>query len=373
MSKFLNKLVRKQTIIATISVLLILSVGVFPALAQQTDAISVFTDVSDVYDTVSPSVVSISVTANRAGQNIMGQSVPEQQVQGGGSGFVYDNQGHIITNNHVVEGATDIVVSFLDGTKARATIVGLDPDSDLAVIRVDLPESDLAELQPVQFADSDALEVGEPVLAIGSPFGQRWTLTTGIVSALQRTIQGVGNFSIGGVIQTDAAINPGNSGGPLLNARGEVIGVNSQIISASGANAGIGFSIPGNLTQRVAIDLIQRGYVEYSYLGISGGDVTIDVIETFELPNDITGVVVGESVPGGPAARAGIQSAAITDAQELLSADIVTAIDGVELSSMGDLITYLASNTRPGDTITLTVLRDGQTTLNLDVVLSPRP
>ena len=368
-----NTLTRKTMFVALISILFVMSVGLFSVAAQDTEAIPFVADVSDVYEEVSPSVVSISVTANRAGQSIMGQSVPEQEIQGGGSGFVYDNQGHIITNNHVVEGATDIVVSFVDGTKARATIVGLDPDSDLAVIRVELPDSVLAELQPVQFADSDALEVGEPVLAIGSPFGQRWTLTTGIVSALQRTIQGVGNFSIGGVIQTDAAINPGNSGGPLLNANGEVIGVNSQIISASGANAGIGFAIPGNLTQRVTVDLIERGYVEYSYLGITGGDVTIDVIETFELANDTTGVVVGESVLGGPAARAGIQSAEISDAQELLSADIITEIEGAGISGMGDLITYLASNTRPGDTVTMTVLRDGEATLNLNVVLSPRP
>lgn len=311
---------------------------------------------AEVYQEVSPSVVAISTN------------------RGGGSGFVLDNDGHILTNNHVVTDAADIVLNFVDGTQARAEIVGLDPDSDLAVLKANLPSSDLAELQPVTFADSNALQVGETVLAIGSPFGQRWTLTSGIVSALGRTIQSLGDFSIGGVIQTDAAINPGNSGGPLLNARGEVIGVNSQIISGgANANSGIGFAVPGNLAQRVANTLIEQGFVNYSYIGISGSNVSINVIEEFNLPNDTTGIFVSEAVPGGPAMRAGLQSMETTPEGELVSGDIITAIDGQPLSGIPELISYLAANTEPGNQVELTVLRDGTQTITLNVTLTPRP
>ena len=190
------------------------------------------------------------------------------QFSASGTGFVIDTDGHIVTNNHVVDGADLIEVNFHDGTILEGTVVGLDPDSDIAVLKVDRPAS---ELQPVTFGDSDSLFIGETTLAIGSPFGQRWTLTTGIVSALGRTIQGLDQYSVGSVIQTDAAINPGNSGGPLLDLDGEVVGMNSQIASQSRSNAGIAFSIPSNLVKRVAQQLIDNGQVNYSYLGISSG------------------------------------------------------------------------------------------------------
>lgn len=340
-----------------------IAVGAFafaPALAQSGLAPNADTTVeAQVFQQVSPSVVSIMVYAS--------------QGQGQGSGFVIDEQGHIVTNNHVVEGAEFIEVEFIDGTLAEGTIIGLDPDSDLAVIQVDLPEE---KLIPLAFGDSSNLYIGQPVVAIGSPFGQEFTLTTGIVSATERSIAGLTGYSIGGAIQTDAAINPGNSGGPLLNLNGEVIGVNSQILSSSRSNSGVGFAIPSNLTQRVAQELIENGFVEYSYLGISGGEVNLRTIDALNLPNDLRGVIVGSAVPGGPSARAGLQDAQTLQnnmgVEELVNADIITAINGEEITSMEELVSYLARETKPGDTVTLTVYRDGEY-ITLDVRLTPRP
>lgn len=379
------------TIIGIVAVVLI--VGIFPALAidSPVDSLSQVAlaetapDIEmspvEVYRDVSPSVVAINVFKNvsngmRFAQPGMEPQQPSVPAVSGGSGFVFDTQGHIVTNYHVVEGATRIEVNFFDGTKATAEIIGLDPDSDLAVIKVNLPDYDF---KPVRFADSTQLEVGESVLAIGSPFGERWTLTTGIVSGLDRTIAGLSEmgFSIGGVIQTDAAINPGNSGGPLLNARGEVVGVNSQIVSRSGGNDGIGFAVPSNLTKRIASELIERGFVEYSYLGIRGGDVTLSVIEALDLPNDMQGVMVTEATSGGPAARAGLQSASdFTDVNGIeipQQVDIITGINDEEITGINDLIGYLARETRPGDEVTLKVLRNGTEEIELPTRLMPRP
>jgi S1-C subfamily serine protease len=326
-----------------------------------------------IYNQVSPSVVSINVISTL---QIGRQQQQEGFAFGSGSGFVYSRDGYIVTNHHVVEGATErgIEVNFYDGTIVRGEIVGLDPDSDLAVLRVNLPAE---QLQPVTLGDSDRLVIGQTTLAIGSPFGQRWTLTTGVVSALDRTIQGLTNFSIGSVIQTDAAINPGNSGGPLFNLRGEVIGMNSQIVSGTRSNSGIGFAIPVNLVQRVAQDILQQGRVEYSYLGITGGsEMSLNLIETLDLPNNLRGVVVSGVVPGGPAERGGLNNPGriVTVEGEPIptSADIIMAINGVSVAGMNELVSYLASNTRPGDTVNLTVWRGGQQ-LSLPVQLSARP
>lgn len=318
--------------------------------------------ISDVYTRVSPSVVSINVATSQGG--------------GSGSGFVFDKQGHIVTNFHVVDDAREIVVNFQDGTIIRAEVVGLDPDSDLAVIKVNLSED---RLFPVTFGSSEDLVVGQTVLALGSPFGERWTLTSGIVSALDRTIrglnqysteQGVSSYSIGAVIQTDAAINPGNSGGPLLTLEGQVIGVNSQIRTESGSNSGIGFAIPGVLVERVARELIENGVVEYSYIGISGGDVGISEIEDLNLPNNQRGVVIGTVAENGPAARAGLRNET-GNSRAITSADIILSIDGTPLRGMNDLISYLALNTRPGQTVNLEVLRNGET-MTVQVTLGTR-
>ncbi len=322
---------------------------------------------ASIYERVSPSVVSI---------NVVGLSQDGNLFSAGGTGFVIDKDGHIVTNNHVVDGAERIEVNFLDGTIVRGQVVGLDPDSDLAVLKVDLPAD---RLSPVGLGDSNNLFIGETTVAIGSPFGQRWTLTTGVISALDRTISGLTDFTVGAVIQTDAAINPGNSGGPLLNLQGEVIGVNSQILSETRSSSGIGFAIPSNLVRRVATELIENGFVNYSYLGIQSQpdrDVSLPLIEANNLPNNLRGVVVDSVAPNGPASRAGLRSAGNAtriDGQLVpTSVDIITAIDGVQLTGMSSLVAYLASNTVPGQTVNLTVWRDGQQ-INLPVVLGSRP
>lgn len=314
---------------------------------------------NSLYELVAPSVVLIHV-------NVETRSTTGEAT---GSGFVYDQSGNIITNNHVVDGATDIAVNFYDGRIVRGEIVGVDPDSDLAVIHVD--DVPTEALRPLPLANSDTLFVGQEVFALGAPFNQAWTMTTGIVSALDRSIQGLTEFSIGSAIQTDAAINPGNSGGPLLNLQGEVVGVNSQIISRTNSSSGIGFAIPSSLVSRVAQSLIASGRVDYSYLGMSGTDMSLSLIEALNLPNTTQGVVVSGVENGSPAANGGLLNPSGTETQ-LNSIDIITSVDGVLVSGMPDLISYLASNTQPGQTINLSVLRNGQT-VNLPITLSTRP
>lgn len=311
----------------------------------------------EIYQSVSPSVVSITIAAQR-GTGLQNVS--------SGSGFVVSNDGHIVTNYHVIARGDRIEVRMFDGTVAEATITGTDPDSDLAVIQVqDVPPE---RLFPVSFGDSDALSVGATVLAIGNPFQNDWTLTAGIVSALNRSIQGLDRFSIGGVIQTDAAINPGNSGGPLINLNGEVIGVNSQIESRTRSNSGVGFAVPSNLVRKVASSLIATGEMRYSFLGITaiGEGISLGLIEEYNLPNNIQGVPVLRVEPNSGTGLAGLQEATEN------SISIITAINGTPMSDFNDLIAYLSVNTNPGDTVTLTVRRDGNVR-QLDVTLTNRP
>lgn len=320
---------------------------------------------SGIYSRVSPSVVSINVSGTASDGSQFGAS---------GTGFVIDTNGNIVTNDHVVADASQIEVNFLDGTIVKGNVVGLDPDSDLAVIHVDLPAD---RLTPVSFGDSDQLFIGQTTLAIGSPFSQRWTLTTGIISALDRTISGQTRYSVGSVIQTDAAINPGNSGGPLLNLQGEVIGVNSQILSETRSNSGVGFAIPSNLVKRVSQILINKGRIDYSYLGIQGAsNLDLALIQALKIPNNTRGVVVSRVEQGGPAALAGLKSASnptqVNGENVPTSADIITAIDGKVINDMSGLVSYLAINTEPGQQVQLTVLRDGQV-ITLPVTLVARP
>lgn len=350
----IQRLIRKSARLMGIGALVVIGYGAGwsardGAIAQNPPRLNEIEKVvSTLYVDASPSVVSISVIDPMFGE------------YSGGSGFVVDTDGHIVTNAHVVD-SSDLTnayleVSFFDGTRVRGTVIGSDIDSDLAVVKVDLPS---AQLIPLQFADSENLFIGQSALAIGSPFGQKWTLTAGIISALDRTINGLGSYQIGAVIQTDAPINPGNSGGPLLNLEGQVIGVNAQIISEDRANSGVGFAIPSNLAVRVLNDLKSNGKVEYSYLGVRNvEDLTLRSLERLRLPNNVQGVVIGSVT--GPAQTAGLRTN-----------DVITAVDNRPVGNLGVLLAYLAINTSPGETITLTVLRDGQS-ITLPVMLGTR-
>src|SRR3954452_18656630 len=269
-----------------------------------------------------------------------------QESQAEGSGFVIDSDGHVATNQHVVDGATSITVTFADGKTASAKVVGTDPSTDVAVIKVDAPES---ELHPLTFADSNSVEVGDGAVAIGSPFGLEDTVTTGIVSALNRTIQAPNNFTISGAIQTDAAINHGNSGGPLLNSSGQVIGINSQIESDSGGSDGVGFAIPSSTVQRVAQELISGGKVAHAYLGVQLADAASG-----------GGATVAQTVGGGPGADAGLRTG-----------DVAPAIDGKTVDS-SDALGAAVDSHKPGDQVTVTVKRGGDTS-QVKVKLGTRP
>jgi S1-C subfamily serine protease len=328
-----------------------------------------------VYQKVNPSVVQVSNLAANRGSS---QVVP----QGLGSGFVWDMQGDIVTNDHVVEGATQLQVTFSDGTTLNAQLMGTDPNSDIAVIRVD-PK--LATLVPVEQGDINQVKAGERVLAIGNPFGLDGTMTQGIVSALGRSIPAVATgFSIPEAIQTDAAINPGNSGGPLLNESGQVIGINDQIQSQSGSSSGVGFAIPINLVQRIVPSLIQTGHYAHPYLGIEGGTYSRAWAQALGLPANAKGAYVEGVVPGGPAAQAGLQ-AGNQDTSIVLGTDnfgspvylqsggdLITAIDGHSITNMDDLMIYLEEHTSPGQTVQLTVLRAGGQQQTLSVKLGQR-
>jgi S1-C subfamily serine protease len=312
-----------------------------------------------LYERVSPSVVYIAVTTS----GLSGS--------GSGSGFVWDTEGHIVTNNHVVESASRIEVTFADGITAKAKVVGTDPDSDLAVIKVDVPAS---RLHPVELGDSDALQVGQRAIAIGNPFGFEQTMTTGIVSGLGRVVRQENGFSLPQLVQTDAAINPGNSGGPLLDSNGRVIGVTTLIFSNSGTNAGVGFAVPVNTVKRVVPPLIGTGRYADPWLGIQGTSITSLLTEEFDLPVE-QGVLVQTVVQDGPAAKAGLQGGdrqvRFEGATLTTGGDIIVAIDGVSVQDMDDLIVYLADKS-VGQRVTLTVLRSGRQQ-RIQVTLGERP
>jgi S1-C subfamily serine protease len=301
-------------------------------------------------------------------------SPPEGGGTATGSGFVLDGEGHVLTNNHVVSGANRIQVKLgASDTTYTAKVVGTDPATDLALLKVDAPS---AQLHPLNLGDSSQVKVGDPVVAIGNPFGLDRTVTSGIVSALQRQIQAPNGFSISNVIQTDAAINPGNSGGPLIDASGSVIGINSQIATGGGGNGnvGIGFAIPINTARDVVTQLENSGKVEHAFLGISGGSITPDLARAVNLPVE-KGVLVASVVKGGPADKAGIQggdtAATINGANISLGGDIITKIDGKTVDSMDEVIA-LVNAAKPGDSLEVTVLRSGSTK-TLTVTLGDRP
>lgn len=323
-------------------------------------------DLEAVYTKVNPSVVSIIVNTS--------------QGQGLGSGFVWDSQGHIVTNNHVVADATKIQVKFNDGSMVSASLVGADADSDLAVIKV---ENAPVTLVPIQVADSSQTKVGQVAIAIGNPFGLENTMTAGIVSAIGRTISAntnpdgqTPNFSIPDIIQTDASINPGNSGGPLVDEQGALIGVNSQIESSTQSNAGIGFAIPSNVVSKVVPALIKDGKYEHPYLGITGTTLTPDLAKAMNLDATQRGALVIEVAAGGPASKAklvGSSKTATIDGQDVtIGGDVITAADGTPIKEMDDLISFLTNQATVGQTVKLALLRDGKE-MTVDVTLSARP
>jgi 2-alkenal reductase len=324
------------------------------ALEQQLEAI---------YEQANPSVVHIRV---RSGQGALRE-------ESTGSGFVYDRDGHIVTNHHVVEGGETVIVTFADGMETLARVIGTDPDSDLAVLQVEVPPE---RLHPVTLGDSGAVRPGQLAIAIGNPFGLEGTMTVGIVSAIGRVIRpGSRVFSIPNMIQTDAPINPGNSGGPLLDSQGRVIGVNTMIFSQTGVSSGVGFAIPVNTVRRIVPERIARGRYEHPWLGISGYSVTPLVAKALGLPAE-RGALILEVDPRGPAAQAGLRggSRPVSVLGESIPSggDLIVAIDGRPISSMEDLIAELEEHHRPGDEITLSILRDGQTR-EVRVRLAPRP
>ena len=321
--------------------------------------------VSEIYDRSYKSVVEISVSSTSS-DGPLGEPQTQSAL---GSGFVYDDQGHIVTNAHVVDGAQSVSVRFWDGSTHDATVVGTDPSTDLAVIKVDAPSSLLA---PLALGESDAVTVGEPVVAIGSPFGLEETVTSGIVSALHRQMSSPNGFTIDDAIQTDAAINHGNSGGPLLDSQGKVIGVNSQIESESGGSDGVGFAIPASTVQSIASQLLATGSVEHAYLGVGVATIPDSALSQLGLPQ---GVEITDVKSGTPAASAGLRAATgseTVDGQDFpTGGDVITAVDGKAITSGTDLQSAVDAK-KPGETITVTYSRDGQSQ-TIEVTLGTRP
>ena len=325
-----------------------------------------------VYEQAAPAVVNI--TTQIIAYDFFMRPVPQEG--GTGSGFIYDTEGHIVTNYHVIQSAESVSVALADGRVFPAEIVGVDPSNDLAVIRIqadDLP-------QPIALGNSDNLRVGQFVVAIGNPFGQEGTLTLGVISALGRIIESPDGRFIGEAIQTDAPINPGNSGGPLLDLRGHVIGVNSQIISPSQASAGIGFAVSAETVLRVVPQLIAQGYYSHPWMGFGPVALTPELAEILrqagmEIPVE-EGLILLEVASGGPAARAGLRGpnkvVIIGNTRVPVGMDIIIAVNDQPLTSFRDLTVYLETKTQVGDTVEVTIIRDGERQ-NVQVTLAERP
>lgn len=321
-----------------------------------------------------PAVVNITVSSTV--MDMFFGAIPQE---GTGSGFVYDGQGHIVTNYHVVEGADKVVVTFSDGTALDAEVVGEDSTTDLAVIRVD---PTLHPLTALTAADSKALQVGQFVIAIGSPFGLEQTVTFGIISSLGRIIESPDGRYIGEAIQTDAAINPGNSGGPLLDLQGQLIGVNAQIASTSNSNAGIGFAIPANTVQRVVPELIANGYYRHPYMGVNflstglTASLARDLEQAGAPPLPERGVLILQVLSGTAADKAGLRGGSryirVGNSRLPVGGDVILAINGQPVKDSQTLMAYLESETRVGDTIQLTLWREGQE-LTVSLTLQERP
>jgi S1-C subfamily serine protease len=333
---------------------------------------------TEIYSSTNPSVVNIRVLAQRAGS--VGGQAP--MAQGEGSGFIWDSQGHIVTNNHVVDGAQRVTVTFADGAVIPATVVGTDPESDLAVVKVN---PGAVKLRPISVGDSASVKVGQFVAAIGNPFGLEGSMSFGIVSALGRSLPASGenlalsqgpSFTIPDIIQTDAPVNPGNSGGVLLDLNGNLIGVPSAIESPVRGSAGVGFAIPSAIVKQVVPELIQSGKFVHPWIGISGGTLTPAVAKAMGLAETQRGALVASVSKDSPAEKAGLIGSArpaTIDGQEAqVGGDIITAIEGQPIKRFEDLVTYLARHGKVGQTVKLAILRDGKPLL-LSLTLAARP
>lgn len=340
--------------------------------AASLEAQSLEDQVMAVFERAGPGVVNI--TSRSISYDFFSRPVPQE---GSGSGFVYDTQGHIVTNFHVIEGARELHVTFHDETRVPASVVGFDPSNDLAVIKVDVGAG---VLDVIPMGDSDELRVGRFVVAIGNPFGLQQTLTTGVVSSLGRVIQSPDGRFIGEIIQTDAAINPGNSGGPLLDLRGRVVGLTSAIISPSRASAGIGFAIPARTLKRVVPELIDRGRYAHPWLGVSLMDISSNLAATLNRNGVRTpgggGVLVADVVRRGPADIAGMRGpqrmGLLGNLRIPLGADYILAIGDEPVRTRQDLTVLLETRHRVGDTVDVSLWRDGNV-IQVPVALGPRP
>lgn len=341
--------------------------------STSTDSVTTKNEITVLFKRVENSVVQITSKVSEKNQFITINGDPlERQSSRLGSGFVYDREGRIITNNHVVENAKDITITFVDGNTYSVKVVGSDKFNDIAVLQITDDFSD-ESLAPLLLGDSSQLEVGQQVIAIGNPYGLSDTMTSGIISQKGRLLPNQeSGFSISNVIQTDAAINPGNSGGPLLNMEGEVIGINTAIQSMTGEFSGIGFAVPSNTVKKVVPELIKNGKYVHPWLGIAGTNMTPDISKSLGVPKNYKGIFVSKVIKDGPAEKAGILEATFNASGEVKSGDIIISVDGKNVRGMDDLILYISENKKVGDKVQITINRDSKM-IDVDVTLQERP
>jgi len=316
----------------------------------------------EIFEKSEPGVVRVNIQRNQT----------DNETGGVGSGFVFDKQGHIITNAHVVKDATKTIVTFLDGRSYHAEIIGVDEYTDIGVIKVN---ADLKLLNPLSLGDSSNLQVGEPITAIGNPFGLSGSMTSGIISQMGRLLPSDSGYSIPDVIQTDAAINPGNSGGPLLNMRGEIVGINTAIQSTTGEFTGVGFAIPSQTVAKIVPTLISDGEYKHPWIGISGTDIDLEMANVMGLENTL-GFLIITVIEDSPASDAGLIGSnkviEVEGREYSIGGDVIMSVDGIDVRKIDDILIHLQRGKAVGDEMILEVLRDGRTT-NVTILLQERP
>ena len=316
----------------------------------------------DIFEKAEPGVVRVNTQRNQT----------DSETGGVGSGFVFDKKGHIITNAHVIEDSTKTVVTFLDGRSYNAQIIGVDEYTDIGVIKVD---ADLKLLHPLSLGDSSNLQVGEPITAIGNPFGLSGSMTSGIISQMGRLLPSDSGFQIPDVIQTDAAINPGNSGGPLLNMRGDIVGINTAIQSSTGEFTGVGFAIPSQTVAKIVPTLIRDGEYKHPWIGISGTDIDLGMANAIGLESTL-GFLIITVVEDSPAADAGLigsnKMIEVEGREYSIGGDVIVSVDGIDVRKIDDILIHLQRVKTVGDEMDLEILRDNRTT-NVTIILQERP